>query len=49
MMVGLLGQQGEVTGFLNLAVKGEVIMRGPGGMDFPLADGGDTSVLLECH
>ena len=30
MVAGLLGQQGEVMGFLNLVVKGEVAIRGPG-------------------
>ena len=30
MVVGQLGQWGEVMGFLNLAVRGKVAIRGPG-------------------
>ena len=33
---GLLGQWGEVTGFLNLAVKGEVTIRGLGRDGLPI-------------
>ena len=36
MMVGLLGQWGEVMGFLNLAVKGEVTIRGLGRDGLPI-------------
>ena len=36
MAAGLLGQQGEVTGFLILAVKGEVTIRGLGRDGLPI-------------
>ena len=36
MAAGLLGQWGEVMGFLNLAVKGEVAVIGPGRDGLPI-------------